>query len=119
MANLNAIQISATLKYSANKAAASLSTTFSDDQAGDKYQAGVQSVGTTEEELDKGDVGTIGYLAIRNMDQSNFVQLGAATGAYSFEVPAGKGAVLPWKSANVFIKADTAAVEVEYLIIEA
>jgi hypothetical protein len=115
----NEIQINATLRYSKSPTAASLSTSFFADQTGDKFQAGVQIVGITEEQLNKGDVGTIGYLAFRNLDTTNFVELGKATGAYSIKVKPGKGGVIPWGSSAVYMLADTAAVEFEYLAIEA
>ena len=116
----NEISINATLRYSKSPTSASLTTSFLADQTGDKYQAGVQIVGTVEEQLDKGDVGTIGYIAFRNLDVTNFVQMGRAAGAYSMDVKAGKGGVIPWGSAtSPFVKANTAACEFEYLIIEA
>jgi hypothetical protein len=113
------ITITSTLKYSKNGANASVGTTFTADQTGDKYESGVQSIGTTEEALVKGDVGIVGYVAVRNLDATNFVQLGATAGVYSIKLLPGKGAVLPWDGTTVLAKADTAAVEVEYLIVEA
>ncbi len=115
----NEITVSSTLKYSKNKASASLATSYFANQTGDKYQGGVQSIATTEESLDKGDVGTIGFLAVRNMDATNFVSFGHTTGVYDVKVLAGQGGVIPWNGTSVFAKADTASVEVEYLIIEA
>jgi hypothetical protein len=108
------------LRYSKSPDSASLSTSFFADQTGDKYQAGVATIGTTEESLDKGDVGTIAYIAVRNLDTTNYIQLGSTTGVYAMIIKAGKGAVFPWGSATTpFVKANTAAVELEYLMIEA
>jgi hypothetical protein len=115
----NEVTVSATLRYALNRAAASLSTSYSATQSGDKYQAGVQTVGTSEEVLDKNDVGTIGYLGIRNTDATNFVQLGALAANYSVKLLPGEGAVIPWKAANVYVKANVASVDLEYLMIEA
>jgi hypothetical protein len=114
----NEVQISATLRYSSSPASASLATSYFDDQTGDKYQAGVQAVGTSEESLDKGDVGTIGYVAVRNMDETNYVQFGVTTGVYTVKLLPGKGCVMPWNGANTYIKANTAPCNVEYLITE-
>ena len=114
----NEVSVSMTLGYSKNKAAARLSTVYTVTQVGDKYMAGVQIIGTTEESFAKGDIGTIGFVAVRNMDATNFVQLGAATGAYSVKLLPGQGAVVPWGASNTFVKADTASCEVEYLLIE-
>jgi len=115
----NEVTISATLRYALNRAAASLSTSYSANQTGDKFQSGVQDVGTSEEVLDKNDVGTIGYLGIRNADDTNFIQVGAIAANYSIKLLAGEGAVMPWKAANVYVKANTASCDVEYLMIEA
>jgi hypothetical protein len=114
----NEIQINATLRYSKSPTSASLATSFFDDQIGDKYGAGVQIVGTTEEQLNKGDIGTIGYLAFRNLDATNYVELGKATGAYTIKVLPGKGGVVPWGAGAVYMLANTAPVELEYLAIE-
>ena len=58
----NEISISQTLRYAKSGVAASHASSFQVDQSGDKYQAGVQIVGTSEESLDKGDIGTIGFI---------------------------------------------------------
>jgi len=115
----NEVTISGTLRYAKSKAAASLSTAYSATQAGDKYQAGVQTVGTSEEVLDKNDVGTIGYLGVRNTDATNFVQLGAIAANYSVKLLPGEGAIMPWKASNVYVKANVASIDLEYLMIEA
>lgn len=115
----NEIAASLSIKYAKGKESAGLSSSFFATQVGDKYEGGVQSIGTSEEALAKGDVGTPGYVFVRNMDAVNFVQLGATTGVYSVKIAAGQAALIPWNGAAILAKADTAAVEVEYLIIEA
>lgn len=114
----NEIQINSTLRYSKNGATASLSTSFFDNQTGVNYEGGTQSVATSEGTLQKNNIGTIGYVAIRNTDGTNFVSVGSTTAQYTHTIPAGKGGVYPWNHANVYVKADTAAVIVEYLLIE-
>ena len=116
----NEISIANTLRYSKSGVTASHSSSFNADQTGDKYQAGVQIVGTTEESLDKGDIGTIGYIAFKNLDSTNFFQMGITTGVYSIKVLAGKGGLVPWNSSTTpYVKANTANVEVDFLMIEA
>jgi hypothetical protein len=114
----NEISATAVLRYAKNKSAASLSLNFTADQTGSKYEGGIQSIGTSEETLQKNDVGTIGYLAVRNNDEDNFVQLGAAAGEYSLKLKPLCGALVPWNGTAVYAKADTAACLVEYLILE-
>src|SRR5436309_15751946 len=106
----NEITITSTLKYSKNKASASLAGTFQASQTGDKYEAGVQSVGTSPEEtIQKGDIGTIGYAMFRNMDPTNFVQLGAQTGQYTIKLNPGEtSAAIPWNGRAVCASGNTA-----------
>ena len=119
MANTNAITISASLKFAANKATGSLSTSFSADQTGDFYQQAIQEVGTGDENLDQGDVGTIGWAAVRNMDETNYVDIGSDGILYPIRLQPGKGFVAPWNAAEIHAKAHTASCKVEYLLIEA
>ena len=116
----NEISISQTLRYAKSGVAASQSTSFTVDQSGDKYMAGVQIIGVTEEALDKGDIGTIGYISFKNLDTTNYVQIGITTGVYSIKVLAGKGGMVPWNSATApLVKANSSPVELDYLMIEA
>lgn len=114
------IQVSWTLRYSKNNVSAAHSASFYVDQAGDKYVANVQIIGTTEEAMDKGDIGTISYISLKNLDATNYVQAGITTGVYSIKVLAGAGALLAWNSATApLLKANTAPVEIDYLAVEA
>jgi hypothetical protein len=115
----NEISVSATVRYAKNKAAASLTTSFLASQTGDKYEAGIQTIGATEETVQKNDVGTVGFAAFRNSDDTNFVQLGAATGAYTVKLLPGEGCLVRWNGSTVYAKADTAPIALEYLLIEA
>ncbi len=114
----NEVQVSATLRYSDSPVATSLSTSFFADQTGDKFMEGIQAVGTSEESLDKGDVVTIGYIALQNLDSTNYVQFGITTGVYTCKIMPGKGAVLPWNGQYNYIKANTAACNVHYILTE-
>src|SRR5947207_15740589 len=115
----NEITVVATLKYAKNKSAAQLATSHNADQSGDKYEAGIQTVGTVEEQLTTGDVGRIGYLAVRNTDAVNFCQLGSSAGNYSLKLLAGKAAVVRWSGSAVCAKAVTTLVDAECVIIDA
>jgi hypothetical protein len=112
------IRLSSTLRYAKDQASAGLTTAFTADQTGSKYEAGVQTVGTSEEVLVKGDVGTIGYAAFRNKDATNFVEFGSVTAQYSIKLGPGEGAVNPWKHTNVYALSNVAPCDVEYLLIE-
>jgi len=71
----NELALTASLRYT-NSAAPLYkiikSLSIQVDAVGKKYHAGSQSVGTGEENLVKGDIGTIGYMIGRNLDASAF-----------------------------------------------
>ncbi len=114
----NEISISGNLRYSKDSASAALATSFRADQTGDKYQAGIQIVGTSEENLDKGDVVTIGFISVRNADDTNFITLATLTATPSIKLKPGEGCLLRWSGSNVIAKANVAPCNVEYLILE-
>lgn len=55
--------------------------TISIDQAAQGMHAPVVTVGTTEEVLATGDIGTLGVIVGRNLDATNYVTVGPSTGA--------------------------------------
>ncbi|MGE0605552.1 MAG: hypothetical protein AB7O62_00395 [Pirellulales bacterium] len=86
------------------------------DVSGQPVRGGVVSVGTSEEDLDVGDVATEGWLFLKNLDASNFITFGPKdTTMTAFgKLKAGEsccfrllpGVTLRWQ-------ADTAAVNVQ------
>lgn len=92
------------------------------DMTGPAYSGGVQNIGTTHEQLtvDAG-VGTAGVAWFRNLDDTNFVEIGTDVSA-SFEAFAklkpGEVGMIRLATTAVYAKADTAAVDLEYLIFE-
>jgi len=86
---------------------------------GDAFTHGVQAIGTTEEEIAQGaDLGTPGYMLIINLDDTNYVEIGSTTGVYDIKLKAGEFALYRHNSATVYAKANTAACNVEYCLIE-
>lgn len=89
------------------------------DMSGTDYVRKTQSVGTSEEALNIGEITTPGYILIRNRDATNFVSLRAATGgANCVKIKAGEIALFRLASTAPFVIADTSSVEIEYLLIE-
>ncbi len=87
--------------------------------SGDSFEHAIQSVGTTEEALAQGaDLGTPGYIFIKNLDSTNYVEIGSTTGVYDIKVKAGEVALYRHNSATIYAKANTAACLVEYLLFE-
>lgn len=77
---------------------------------------GTVNVGTTEESVSFGDT-TPGYVQLTNLDDTNFVDFGNATGDLDFTLEAGGGmALFKMKSgATLYLKADTAACNVQVI----
>lgn len=92
------------------------------DVTGTRYHQGVQEVGTTEEVLVLGDIpiASLGYCWLKNLDATNFVQFGpAAADAYLIKLKTLESALFRLNlSITPVCKADTAACDVEVLIIE-
>lgn len=89
--------------------------------SGTKISDVVQNVGTSEEAINKGDIGTPGLCMIENLDATNYVSVRAATGAADLiKIPAGKTAGPFMLAASApYIIANTAACDVRIIIIEA
>src|SRR6266542_3229329 len=102
----NEITMTGSLSYLKNRARAALSGSATVDQAGDHYVQQVQDVGTAEEQLEKGDIATIGWCAFRNMDATNYVELGATAGVYSMMLDPGEFiGPMRWSGSAIYAKA--------------
>ena len=111
--------IGLTFSFSKSGAKVIRSENISVDITGDAFSHEVQSVGTTEEALAQGaDLGTPGYILIKNLDSTNYVEVGSTTGVYDIKLKAGEVALYRHNSATVYAKANTAACLVEYVLIE-
>lgn len=91
------------------------------DQTTAATSAGTQSIGTTHEVIALGGVTTAGYVYIRNIDETNFVEVGvdvAAAFVPSIKLLAGQVALFP-AGATLYAKANTAAVKIDVLILAA
>ena len=83
---------------------------------------GVQNVGTTEEAVAVGDVASAGFAYFKNVDATNYVQLGAMNGGTFVpfvKLTAGQACVLPLGTSAPYAKANTAAVALDYFIFSA
>jgi hypothetical protein len=93
------------------------------DQANIGGIHGVQNIGTTYEAIALGEVSTEGYAFFRNLDTTNFVQLGIDGGASLtpfIRLNAGETALFRIDAgATLYALADTAAVDLEVFILEA
>jgi len=78
------------------------------------------SIGTTEESITLTDVSTNGFVLLHNLDTTNYVQWGFATGVYGGRMKAGETAG-PFRlepGATLYLKANTAACRVRVIAYE-
>jgi len=71
---------------------------------------GYVTIGTSEESETFSELGTLGWLLMENLDSTNYVEWGFATGVYGGRLEAGELAVFRLNpSSTLYLKADTAA----------
>lgn len=75
-----------------------------------------QEVGTSEETLALGDLASIGYVLIKNLDATNYVEAGVSTGVYHVKIPASGIALCWFNGSAIYVKANTAACKIKYWI---
>ena len=93
------------------------------DQAavmGEHYSSMSQEIGfAAEENLDKGEITTVGWFILKNLDDTNFVTLGTVTGQLPIKVkPGAMVGPVSVSATNIIAQADTAAVKVQFLLVE-
>ena len=86
--------------------------------SGNGFVKSVISVGTADETLALGDVATNGYLWLHNLDGTNYITFGPDGSSYPVKLKAGEIALLRWNGAAIHAKANTAACQLEYALIE-
>ncbi len=88
---------------------------------GSKYTRETVSAGTSAfVALSKGDIGTVGYMFIQNLDSTNYVEIAEATsGTGTVKLKAGEFALFRCATSTPSVKANTAACVLEYLMVEA
>lgn len=116
----NELKITAGINFSKGGAKTNRRESISVDITGDAFSQQVQSIGTSEEEVAQGaDLGTPGYVFLKNMDSTNYIEVGSTTGVYDIKLLAGEIALYRHNSATIYAKANTSACLLEYIIIEA
>lgn len=82
----------------------------------------IVSVGTSEEALTFGDISTLGYVALRNLDTTNYVDIGPESGGAMvamIRLKAGNVAIMRLKPGiTVRAQANTAAVKLQVWALE-
>lgn len=117
-------EISMLMKLNVTKSA--LKHTFDPSQirytmTGSTFYDAVHDIGTAEESVTTfADVGTEGVVVVYNLDTTNYVQVGFATGVYGARL---RGAGFPMTfmaepAVTLYLKANTAACKVRIIVYE-
>jgi len=117
----NEIRQSIELSATKNGASVTMSSNKRITMTGDDMVQGTQVIGTTSELLVLGDItGAPSQIAIKNLDSTNFVEIGGDSGLTVFKVK-----LLPTEimlirptSGTIYAKADTAAVRIAFCATE-
>lgn len=113
------LKIGVVISFNKGGAKASRVENIDVDITGDAFNHDIQSVGITEGELaQSADLGTPGFVFLKNLDSTNYIQVGSTTGVYDIKLKAGEIALYRHGSATIYAKANMAACLVEYLIFE-
>ena len=81
----------------------------------------VQNIGTSHEALDMGGITTAGYAYFRNLDATNFVEIGidvSATFHATVKLKAGEACVFRLTTNAPYAQADSAACDLQYMILD-
>lgn len=118
----NEIAATSRLSFSKGGASASFDKTVRVTMSGDDYVSATQVIGTSAELVSLGDITSApAFIAIKNLDATNFVTFGGDSGltVFSLKLLPGESMLIRPTSATLYALADTAAVRIEILAIEA
>lgn len=110
--------LAASLKF--NKGGALFEANFPStyfDVSGTVGNKQVQAIGTSDETLPLGDVSTIGFVMLKNLDPTNFITVGSDGTLYPIKLKPGEPCLVRWNAAAIHAKANTATCNLEYTII--
>ena len=113
------IKYSLSLSVSKGGARAERQESKSVDMTGDSITHAVQGIPTGGEILVEADeLGTVGFVYIKNLDSTNYVTVGShATNNHAIKLKAGESCLFR-AAGDVYVQANTSACNVEYMMIE-
>lgn len=116
----NELALSATLRFSSGNYLVERQYSGLFTVTGTDMTTGTQLIGTSEEALAfSADIATPGYLFVKNMDATNYVEIRNATGAAStIKLKAGEFALFRISGTAPYAIANTAACRIEFVVIE-
>lgn len=111
----NEIRTSVQLSARKNGASVTVSSVKNQTMAGSAMVQGTQSIGTSSELVTFGEIaGAPAQVLIKNMDSTNFVEIGGDSGltVFKLKVLAGCSILISPSSGTLYAKADTASVRI-------
>ena len=90
------------------------------DVSGDHSIYRTQEIGTSAETLDIGEITTVGWAFFRNLDNTNYVDIGYDDSGFKnlIRLKAGKYCIFRLAQNTPYAKANTANIDLEYILIE-
>ncbi len=115
----NELSLSISAAHTKNGVTLSKDFTKSVTITGNQPISAVQVIGTADEALTAGDAGSGGYLVCKNLDGTNFLEIGHTSGTYSVMLRAGEIACLRAGSGmtTIHCRANVASCNLEYLLL--
>jgi len=110
------------LQVTKNGATATMQTSVRVDMTGDGLNNSTQSIATSATLIDlTGVTGAPGNFAIRNLDATNYIEIGGDSGLTVFKIKLspGQSCMFQPSSGTIYAKANTAAVLIQKLAIDA
>lgn len=114
----NELTITTQLTFSKGGASLSKVERITMDVTGTLYETKVLNIGTSNEAIAKGDMTTVGYVLLKNLDGTNFVLAGDDGTNYPVKLLAGDACLFRLNGTTLNLKADTAACDVEITMLE-
>tara|TARA_R110000751_G_scaffold124397_2_gene225554 strand:- start:584 stop:943 length:360 start_codon:yes stop_codon:yes gene_type:complete len=116
----NELRIEAHLEYSKAGVKESKHDSKYINVSGESYSKNIQVVQTSNEAISViTDIDTAGYVFIKNLDSTNYVEISDANDTnYFLKLKAGEFALFRAAQSSYFAKANTAAINLEIVIIE-
>lgn len=109
----NEISLSAQITLNKLGVVISASASKQIDQAGAGNTSNIQAIGTVTEALVLTDIDDIGYIFVKNLDATNFIELGITTAVLTanamITLKPGEFALFPTRLETIYAKADTVA----------
>lgn len=117
----NELSMSVSVTYNKNGITDQRTMQKTADVSGSAMCGGVQTIGTTEEEIAIGDIGTKGFARFLNIDATNYIEIGSYVAGTFYPLVKMEPTDPAWfrlAGVTLYARANTAAAKLEYMIYE-